>query len=113
MASGLPVIAVAAGGVVDHLRDGSNGLAVAPGSLTTMADEMTERMVRLYREPALRRDFGIAARATAEARSWRVELDRLEESYREVHEGWIAMHRGAGDRKPASGSLVLRAASER
>jgi len=107
MASGLPVIAVAAGGVVDHLRDGYNGLAVAPGGLTTMAEEMTERMVRLYREPVLRRNFSVAARATAETRSWRAELDRLEDSYREVHQRWVAMHHGAGGLPPAPQSLVL------
>jgi glycosyltransferase involved in cell wall biosynthesis len=102
MASGLPVIAVAAGGVVDHLRDGINGLSVQPGSLTTMADRLTEQMVRLYRESALRGALSIEARLTSEQRSWRVELDRLEESYREVYERWQTMREGTGDRKPAS-----------
>lgn len=92
MASGLPVVAVAAGGVVDHLRDEENGLAVAPGSLTAMTDGLKERMVRLVREPALRRALAAEARRTAEARSWQCELDRLEESYREVDAKWRAMH---------------------
>lgn len=85
MASGLPVIAVAAGGVVDHLRDGRNGLAVSPGCLTGMIDSMAARMVRLARDPELARILAGEARRTAERRSWRVELDRLEESYREVY----------------------------
>ena len=113
MASGLPVVAVAAGGVVDHLEDGTNGLAVPPGSLTTMTQQLTERMVGLYRAPSLRRAFSLAARTTAERRSWRVELDRLEESYREVHDRWLARQRGAGLPQPPTGALVLRTASER
>lgn len=88
MASGLPVIAVAAGGVVDNLRDGRNGLAVTEGSLTSMTDDLTARMVRLVRDPALRQALAVEARRTAEARSWRAELDRLEESYREVCAAW-------------------------
>jgi glycosyltransferase involved in cell wall biosynthesis len=88
MASGLPVIAAAAGGVIDNLRDEHNGLAVAPGGLTTMADAMTQQMVRLYRDPALRRALAAEARRTAEARSWRTEMDRLEQSYREVQGAW-------------------------
>ena len=88
MASGLPVVAVAAGGVVDHLRDGVNGFAVPPGSQTAMAEQMKEQMVRLVRDPALRQDLAAGARHTAEQRSWRVELDRLEVSYREVRDAW-------------------------
>jgi phosphatidylinositol alpha 1,6-mannosyltransferase len=90
MASGLPVIALAAGGVIDNLRDEVNGLAVSPGSLTGMADSMSARMVRLVRDSALRQRLSIGARRTAETRSWRCELDRLEESYREVREAWRA-----------------------
>ena len=84
MASGLPVVAVAAGGVVDHVRDGRNGLAVPLGSLTTMIDGLKDAMVRLVREPGLRGTLATEARRTAEACSWQCELDRLEESYREV-----------------------------
>jgi len=90
MASGLPVVAVAAGGVVDHLRDEENGLAVPPAGLTTMTDGLKERMVRLVRDPQLRRALALEARQTAEARSWQCELDRLEQSYREVHAAWLA-----------------------
>jgi glycosyltransferase involved in cell wall biosynthesis len=89
MASGLPVVAVGAGGVVDHLRDGENGLAVAAGDLATMADQLKERMVRLYRDRPLRNALAAEARRTAETRSWVAELDRLEESYREVRDRWL------------------------
>jgi glycosyltransferase involved in cell wall biosynthesis len=89
MASGLPVVAVAAGGVVDHLRDEENGLAVPLAGLTMMTNGLKERMVRLVREPTLRRALAIEARRTAEGRSWQCELDRLEQSYREVHAAWL------------------------
>ena len=88
MASGLPVVAVPAGGVIDHLQDERNGLAVALGGLTTMADAMKQQMVRLYRDPVLRRALAAEARRTAEGRSWRAEMDRLEVSYREVSENF-------------------------
>lgn len=80
MASGLPVIAVPAGGVAEHLRDGVNGLAVPSGDLDAMADAM----VRMATDQALHRRLSAGARATAEPMSWAAELDRLDRSYREV-----------------------------
>jgi glycosyltransferase involved in cell wall biosynthesis len=80
MASGLPVVATAAGGVADHLRDGENGLAFGAGAVGNMA----RAMVRLVTEPELRDRLAVGARGTAEALSWDGELDRLGESYREV-----------------------------
>jgi glycosyltransferase involved in cell wall biosynthesis len=80
MASGLPVIATPVGGVAVNLRDGENGLAFERGNRMAMAAAM-ERMAR---QDGLRRKLGRTARAWAESRSWRAELDRLEESYREV-----------------------------
>jgi glycosyltransferase involved in cell wall biosynthesis len=80
MASGLPVIAVPAGGVADHLRDGLNGLAVPPADVHAMANAMV--MMASNRVQTCRLAAG--ARDTAEALSWDVELDRLDASYREV-----------------------------
>lgn len=110
MASGLPVIAVAAGGVIDHLRDGANGLAVSPGSVMSMADQMTQRMVQLFRDGALRRELAAEARRAAEQRSWRAELDRLEQSYREVREAW--RRRIAGQRRPSAPPSSTRMTAE-
>ena len=104
MASGLPVVAVAAGGVVDHLHDERNGLAVPPGGLTAMSDGLKNGMVRLVREPGLRHTLATEARRTAEARSWQHELDRLEESYREVHAAWLKRR---GESSPMTPSLSL------
>lgn len=80
MASGLPVVAAPAGGVADHLRDGENGLAFAPGD----EDACLDAMRRLLDDAALRTALRAGARRTAETRSWRAELDRLDQSYREV-----------------------------
>lgn len=82
MASGLPVIATPVGGVADNLRHDANGLAYPPGDVSALA----EAMGRLATEPALRARLSAGAREWAEARGWRAELDRLDESYREVLE---------------------------
>jgi hypothetical protein len=69
-----------------------------------MTDGLKDAMVRLVREAGLRRSLAASARRTAEARSWQCELDRLEESYRDVHAGWLARR----DRStPAEPSLSL------
>ena len=80
MASGLPVVATPAGGVADNLRDGVNGLAFPPRDVQACAAAMR----RLIADPALTARLRTGARAHAETRSWEVELDRLDASYREV-----------------------------
>ncbi len=80
MSSGTPVIATPAGGVADHLVDGTNGLAFPAGDATACAAAMR----RLVEHPALLARLRTGARATAESRSWERELDRLDASYREV-----------------------------
>ncbi|HEX6104290.1 MAG TPA: glycosyltransferase family 1 protein [Gemmatimonadales bacterium] len=82
-ASGLPVVAVPAGGVADHLRHGENGLAVPDGDTGAMA----QAMISLAGDYALARRLARGARRTAERLTWEREIDRLEESYREVCEG--------------------------
>lgn len=82
MSSGLPVIAPAAGGVADHLRDGENGLEVAAGDPSAMA----RAMVHIAMNPDLRATLSHGARRTAEGLRWQGELDRLDMSYREVCE---------------------------
>jgi glycosyltransferase involved in cell wall biosynthesis len=86
MASGLPVGAVRAGGVRDHLRDGYNGLAVTEGDVVGMA----RAMVRLAWDWSLSRHLARGARRTAEGLGWERELDRLDQSYREVCSGGLA-----------------------
>ena len=67
MASGLPVLSCAAVGVVDCVRDGENGLLVAPGDV----DALTARLGDLLSDAPLR--DRLAATALAECRrtySW-------------------------------------------
>ena len=80
MASGLPVVATAAGGVADHLRDEENGLAFPAGSPVQMA----HAMVRLVMDQHLRQRLAVGARRTAEALSWESEIDRLSAIYAEL-----------------------------
>jgi phosphatidylinositol alpha 1,6-mannosyltransferase len=83
MAGGLPVLAAPAGGVSDNLRHGVNGLAFVPGDAGALAGNMA----RLVDDPGLRSRLSVGAREWAESRSWDSELDRLDESYREVIAG--------------------------
>jgi phosphatidylinositol alpha 1,6-mannosyltransferase len=80
MASGLPVIATPAGGVADHLRDGENGLAFPAMDAEACANAMR----RLVEDRALQQTLGDGARRWAERRTWAMELDRLDASYREL-----------------------------
>jgi len=83
MASGLPVIAVAEGGVRDHLRDGRNGLACREGDVQGMA----LAMVRIATEWGLSHRLARGARSSVEKLSWSREIERLDRSYREVIDG--------------------------
>ncbi len=80
MASGLPVVAVPAGGVAEHLRDDVNGLAVPSGDV----DAMTAALIRLATDQSLQRRLAMGALRTADALTWSAELDRLDASYRRV-----------------------------
>ena len=82
MASGLPVIATPAGGVADHLRHGENGLSCPEGNIQAMA----HAMVALAGDYGLARRLARGARRTAERLSWDREMERLDQSYREVCE---------------------------
>jgi phosphatidylinositol alpha 1,6-mannosyltransferase len=80
MASGLPVVAVPAGGVAEHLRDGVNGLAAPDGDV----DAMAAALVRVATDAPLHHRLAAGAVHTARALSWAAELDRLDRSYREL-----------------------------
>jgi len=96
MASGLPVIAPAAGGVADHLRDDENGIVVPPND----ADAMAASIVALTLDLARRRRLGEGARRTAMALDWSAELDRLDACYRGIL-GRHAVRGGAEHDGPA------------
>jgi phosphatidylinositol alpha 1,6-mannosyltransferase len=81
-ASGLPVIAPAAGGPLDLVRDGTTGFLVAPGSASALASAVA----RLAADPVLRAAQGRAGRQMVLHRSWPVMCDELIGHYADVLE---------------------------
>jgi phosphatidylinositol alpha 1,6-mannosyltransferase len=72
-ASGLPVIAPAAGGPLDLVDDGVTGYLVPPGD----AHAFTAAVARLAADPAMRRAFGAAGRRKVLGRTWGALTDEL------------------------------------
>ncbi|MFD7277980.1 glycosyltransferase family 4 protein [Streptomyces sp. NPDC059862] len=73
MASGVPVVAPAAGGPLDLVDHGRTGLLVPPRD----ADAVTEAVRTLAADQGLRTAYGAAARATVEGRTWAAIGDQL------------------------------------
>ncbi|MEV7184132.1 glycosyltransferase family 1 protein [Kitasatospora sp. NPDC093102] len=80
MASGLPVVAPAAGGPLDLVRPGRTGYLVPPGAGTGFR----EAVERLARDEGLRRALGRAGRAAVAERSWEAVGDQLIGHYRQA-----------------------------
>ena len=81
MSYGKPVIASAAGGIVDIVRDGRNGLLVPPGE----PDALAGAVRTLLDAPGRAAEMGAAGREDVEAGfSWPVIVDRLESLYGRV-----------------------------
>ncbi|MEV6305674.1 glycosyltransferase family 1 protein [Actinoplanes sp. NPDC051861] len=78
MASGLPVVAPASGGPLDLVSHGRTGYLVPPHS----GADFTAAIAHLAANPPLRQDFGVAARAAVEGRSWSAIGDELINHYR-------------------------------
>ncbi|WP_031523475.1 glycosyltransferase family 4 protein [Streptomyces sp. NRRL F-5123] len=80
MASGVPVVAPAAGGPLDLVDHGRTGLLVPPGD-----DLAVRTAVRLlHSDPRLRVRYGATARETVAARSWEAVGDLLLSHYAQV-----------------------------
>jgi glycosyltransferase involved in cell wall biosynthesis len=77
MASGLPVIAARAGGVIESVQPGLTGALIPPGE----GEDFARAVVQLARDPAERGAMSVAARAFAAGRDWHVELDGVVETY--------------------------------
>jgi glycosyltransferase involved in cell wall biosynthesis len=73
MAAGLAIVATSLPSVEEVLRDGENGLLVAPGDAAGLADAL----LRLIGDPALRDRLGAAARSAAAQYSWRARAARI------------------------------------
>lgn len=67
MASGLPVVAVQAGGPGDTVRNGETGFLVGPQA---PADHFAEALIHLMDDPVNRKRMARNARAYAESQSW-------------------------------------------
>ncbi len=81
MSSGKAVVASAVGQIVDVLRDGENGLLVPPGDVSAMSNAL----IKLFRDPALRTKLGTQAREDAVQKfSWESYLTRLERIFEAV-----------------------------
>lgn len=80
MASGVPVVAPAAGGPIDLVDHGRTGLLVPPHD----ARAVTGAVRDLQAAPELRASYGRTARATVEGRTWAAVGDQLLDHYAEV-----------------------------
>lgn len=81
MATGLPCIATAVGGIPEWIHNGENGLLIPPGEPEILA----EKILALATNPTFRQKLGINARATVrEAADWGTFMSQAEEDYNEL-----------------------------
>ncbi|MBA2946184.1 glycosyltransferase family 4 protein [Streptomyces himalayensis] len=80
MASGVPVIAPAAGGPLDLVDHGRTGILVPPRDEAAVRDAVWS----LAADPERRAAYGAAGRATVEGRTWAAVGDQLIDHYTEV-----------------------------
>jgi phosphatidylinositol alpha 1,6-mannosyltransferase len=91
-ASGLPVVAPAAGGPLDLVADGETGFLVSPDDAGALANAVA----KLAGDPGLRAAQGQAARRRMLGRTWAAAGDELIGHYRAVHEGTWTVQIPAG-----------------
>lgn len=80
LASGVPVVAPAAGGLLDLVTPGRNGHLWAPEDPSTLRDAVIE----LVRDPAARQRYGRAAHHDVQHRTWDGIGDELLEHYHDI-----------------------------
>jgi glycosyltransferase involved in cell wall biosynthesis len=78
LASGLPVVAIRAGGVGEIVRSGETGILVEPSALPS---EMAGALLGLVNTPSLRLEMAESARAYALTQTWPAIMGRLRERY--------------------------------
>ncbi len=78
LASGVPVVAPAAGGPLDLVQPGRTGFLVPPGDGAAIATAVAD----LARDPVRRAHFGRAARESVKERTWAAVGDELIAHYR-------------------------------
>ncbi|MBA3410169.1 MAG: glycosyltransferase family 1 protein [Geodermatophilaceae bacterium] len=77
LASGVPVVAASAGGLLDLVTPGENGLLFTPGSAGHLRGAVSD----LIADPRQRHAMGLEARRSVQGRSWSVIGDQLIEHY--------------------------------
>ena len=92
-ASGLPVVAVAAGGPLSLVEDRVSGLLSEP-----RADALAESVLELAGSPLLRRRLAAVALSTVRRRTWEGAMERLAEGYRRA----LSESRSASDTTPGA-----------
>lgn len=95
MASELPVVAPRAGGLLDFINHGTNGLLFDHESRASLV----ENSRRLIDDELLGKQIGAAGRRFAETRGWQTTLDDLNDNY-----AWVLQHQQtipAQRRRPA------------
>lgn len=80
MASGLPVIAPAAGGPCDLVDNGRTGYLLSVDK-AEFADELRDRVARLLADASARRSMGTAARKAVQGRTWPAICGELMQHY--------------------------------
>jgi glycosyltransferase involved in cell wall biosynthesis len=88
-ASGLPVVAVAAGGPLSLIRNRVNGLLSAAD-----AQELAARVVELAGSPLLRQRLASAGLSAVRERTWESALERLASGYRQALAGNESLYGG-------------------
>jgi glycosyltransferase involved in cell wall biosynthesis len=83
MASGLPVVALRAGGVGDIVQSGTTGMLVEPSEPPA---HFASALISLVEDPARRRRMGEAARSYALSQSWDTIMGSLRHRYQAVVE---------------------------
>lgn len=81
MASGMPVVALRAGGVGEIVRDEETGILLDPDA---PPDAFARALIRLADRTEVRRRMAEAARAYAESQSWDAIMDGLRDHYAQV-----------------------------
>jgi glycosyltransferase involved in cell wall biosynthesis len=94
MASGLPIVSTAVGGIPDLVEDRKEGMLVRAGDVNDLASSMT----LLMREEETRRGFGRAAALRAREQ---FDVSKMVEAYEEVYDEMV---QGSGPLAP--GALV-------
>jgi glycosyltransferase involved in cell wall biosynthesis len=113
LASGLPVVAVRAGGIPSLLTHGLEGLLFSPGDV----DAATESVQWLLQTSARRTAFSHAARLSTTARTWQHSAAGVRREYEQLVSGSGQTRIPPGQRRPAARVLssalvqVFRAAS--